>query len=163
VGTSKGGTLPHVYGAGWGMVAYRFALPARVNGQAWKRVRIGARVSSEWPGFSPPANVPAAEAGSRVEVYIDGERVGQLDAPPDDGAGQWREVTIRSQALRGRLGAGVHTLAFVLPERPTSHGLCIYAAAIKRGDGQMDKVDKAEPPGESGPIRLTFEGEGAGE
>lgn len=132
------GSLPHLYGAGFGQVSYRFEAPPLPAGEV-ASITVRARLSSEWPGAHAPApgspgpGSPAAEGGSRVVVRLDGAEVGRLRVPADDGRGAWREVTVRDAALRARLAAaGVHTLTFEVPDAPGSQGLCVYGRAKRR-------------------------------
>ncbi|MSP63090.1 MAG: hypothetical protein EXR72_22680 [Myxococcales bacterium] len=134
--------LGHVYGVGSGHFRYRFAAPLP-PGRPPKRLVVRARLSSEWPGSSAPEG-----GGSKVEVRLDGVEVASLDAAPDDGAGTIHEIAVTDPALLRRLARGRHALTFTVPDRPDSHGLCIYGAATGTG----------EPPrGEAAPIQILFD------
>ncbi len=129
--------LAHAYGAGAGRFRYRFASP---GGQP-ARLVVRARLSSEWPGYSAPP-----DGGSPVEVLLDGARIAALQAVPDDGAGTWHEVAVEDPALLRRIAApGAHTLTFAVPDRPESHGLCIYGSPTGNGP---------PPVGEAAPIQI---------
>lgn len=144
-GSWAGGQVVHVYAADAGDLTYRFTAPPRAPGPAGDGIDIVSahlelRLSSEWPGVNAPR-----DGGSTVEVLIDGVRVGVLDAPPDDGSGDRRQLSITDRAVLSRLSRGVHTLVFRVPYSARANGLAIY------GDY---RGDEPPPAGEFTPILL---------
>lgn len=108
LGSFGKGPKAHVYGAGDGWFEYRFWLPRAAE------VTLVARLSSEWPGASAPA-----DGGSMVRVEVDRRPRGLVAAVPDDGVGRVERLPL------GRLGAGRHRLRLAVPG-PEAHGLCVY-------------------------------------
>jgi hypothetical protein len=123
-GTWDRTALYHFYGAGAGRVDYRFAAP----GGPIERVTVRARLSSEWPGTHAPP-----DGGSRVEVWLDGAKLGEVDAVADDGIGTVHQLSVTGAAA-ARLDRGVHTLSFLVPDRAGQHGVCVYGAATGKGE-----------------------------
>jgi mannan endo-1,4-beta-mannosidase len=109
LGSWGAGAGAHAYGAGDGWFDYAFSLPRAAS------PTLVARLSSEWPGTSAPA-----DGGSHVVVIVDGARVATLDVVPDDGAGRREEVAL------GRLGAGRHTVRLAVEPGAAANGLCVY-------------------------------------
>jgi mannan endo-1,4-beta-mannosidase len=103
------GAAAHAYGAGDGWFEYAFDLLDAAS------PTLVARLSSEWPGNSAPA-----DGGSRIVVSVDGARVATVDAVPDDGAGREERVAL------GRLGRGRHVVRLTVAAGSRAHGLCIY-------------------------------------
>lgn len=152
-GTWDRTALYHFYGAGAGRVDYRFAPPPGPIA----RLAVRARLSSEWPGTRAPP-----DGGSHVEVWLDREKLGELDAVADDGIGTVHELALDGAQAR-RLGGGAHTLSFVVPDRPGQHGLCVYGKATGRGavppgvasEGiAIEAVVRAPAPPDQPPTRL---------
>lgn len=138
VGAWDGGVLQHAYGAGDGVFEWRFPAPARPVG----RLTIALRVSSEFPGDSAPA-----DGRSRFVVELDGHRVAELWASPDDGKGERREVTVTDRSLLATLPGRAHTLTLRVPAGPDANGLCVYGAPTGHGPAPPDPQ----------PILLTFD------
>lgn len=109
VGSWGEGAQTHAYGAGDGWFEYVFDLPRAAT------PTLEARLSSEWPGSTAPP-----DGGSRVEVRVDGRRVGALDVIPDDGAGRDERLPL------GRLRRGRHVLRLAVAVGDRANGLCIY-------------------------------------
>jgi hypothetical protein len=112
LGTFGAGPDAHAYGGGDGWFDYSFTLPRAAT------QTLEARLSSEWPGNSAPA-----DGGSDVAVLVDGVRVATLGVIPDDGTGRAEKVPL------GRLRAGRHTLRLAVAPGAAAHGLCIYGDA----------------------------------
>jgi hypothetical protein len=108
-GVYGGGVLRHAYGAGDGWFEWRFKTPAAIT-----HLRFRARLSSEYPGDRAPP-----DGASTVTVRVDGQTIGRVTAPPDDGRG-----AVVSLAARRRLSPGLHTLRLEVAE--DAHGLCVY-------------------------------------
>ena len=70
-----------------------------------------------------------------------------LEAPPDDGVGQVRTVTVSDRALLQRLAGRAITLRLRVPEGKNAHGLCVYGAP----------TGKKTAPSDTQPIRVVFE------
>jgi mannan endo-1,4-beta-mannosidase len=135
VGAWDGGTLVHAYGAGAGWFDWRFPAPTgRVE-----RLTIALKLSSEFPGESAPP-----DGTSAVDVELDGKRVATLTAPPDDGRGELRTVTVADRALLDALPGRAHTLTLRVAG---DNGVCVYGAPTGHGDA----------PADTQPIVLTFE------
>lgn len=126
-GVWRDGALAHLYGAGPGWVEYTIATPRDLG--ALGAIRLRARVSSELPGAG--AGATAAE-GARVVVTIDGVDAGMIDAPPDDGWGAERSLTLAPAAAARLARAGRHVLRLASLEEPGASGLCVYAGATGR-------------------------------
>jgi mannan endo-1,4-beta-mannosidase len=118
VGVWDGGKLRHAYGAGPGFFEWRFPAPR----DRLARLTVELQVSSEFPGESAPP-----DGTSRIEVEIDGHRVAQLTAPPDDGEGRVLRFSVDNPRVLARLPGRAHTLRLRVPEGPGSNGLCVYA------------------------------------
>jgi len=124
LGTFGEGSDTHAYGAGDGWFDYTFTLGATAE------PTLEARLSSEWPGKTAPA-----DGGSDVAVLVDGTRVATLGVIPDDGVGRLEKVTL------GRLKKGRHTVRLLVAPGPGAHGLCVY------GDGRAPlRIVTAAPP-----------------
>jgi len=109
LGTYGEGSDAHAYGAGDGWFDYTFTLPHGAT------PTLEARLSSEWPGKTAPA-----DGGSDVAVLVDGVRVATLGVIPDNGAGRVERVEL------GKLRAGRHTVRLAVAAGPGAHGLCVY-------------------------------------
>ena len=144
-GASPGGALAHVYGAGFGEITYRFTAPE--GAKAPGALRIRARMSSEWPGFTAPP-----DGGSSVEVWLDGARVGTVAAVPDDGVGKVAEAVLADRAVLAKLPGATHRLRFVVPDTATANGLCLYASPSAGGVGAMGNVVAASVQPGGAPI-----------
>jgi hypothetical protein len=139
IGAYEGGALAHAYGGGDGWFEWRFRIAPATRPQAAELI---LRLSSEFPGTQAPP-----DGDSRVVLLLDGVRLGELDAPPDDGAGRVVELAITDAALLERLGGGEHVLRIEVPDGKQANGVCIYGEATGR----------APPPvGEATPIRLVL-------
>jgi mannan endo-1,4-beta-mannosidase len=129
LGVWSGGPLVQTYGGGDGWFEYQFSAPAA------GRARLKARLSSEFPGASAPA-----DGGSHVIVSVDGRVQSELEVIPDDGRG-------RVQELSFPVTAGTHTLRLEVPPGPHANGLCLYGEPTGNGP---------PPPGEATPLVLRF-------
>jgi mannan endo-1,4-beta-mannosidase len=138
VGAWDGGTLVHAYGAGDGFFEWRLPVPAG----PLARLELSLRISSEFPGESAPP-----DGASRVVVEVDDRRIAELEAPPDDGVGQVRSVTVSDKAVLQRLAGRAITLRLRVPPGKSAHGLCVYGAP----------TGKRSAPADTQPIRAVFE------
>jgi mannan endo-1,4-beta-mannosidase len=138
VGAYDGGTLVHAYGFGDGFFEWRFPAPAAPV----ERLTIALRISSEFPGESAPP-----DGRSRTILELDGRQLAELWAPPDDGRGVVRTVTITDRALLSRLPGRAHLLRLRVPAGADARGVCIYGAPTGRGGA----------PSDTQPIVITFD------
>jgi mannan endo-1,4-beta-mannosidase len=126
VGSETGGAIAHLWGAGRGQVVYRFRAPP---GPAPSFFSLSMSASSELPGRGIGAT---PEDGSRVAIRIDGERVGEIDLPPDDAIGRRVHLAIADRDLLARLFSrprAAHELALEVVPEVGAEGLCLYGAA----------------------------------
>jgi hypothetical protein len=145
------GALEYVVGtdSGWFEYHYQVAPPEEPSpGPGAGTLTLRFRASSEFPGaLSPPG--PAGR--SRVRVTVDGEPLGTVLVPGDDGQGRWITVHVRSRALARRARSpGLHRLRLEVPPGPRGQGLCLYG----RATGQPPLPDRPLPRGPTGPITL---------
>jgi mannan endo-1,4-beta-mannosidase len=119
--------LETVWGAGEGHVEYRFLAPPGVPGS----VRVEARISSELPGIGDGKD---PRDSSDIEITLDGELVGTVRAPADDGFGEVVEVELRDARALKRLFRSGRTHSLRLRALPAKYagGLCIYGAVTGR-------------------------------
>jgi hypothetical protein len=161
-GIYEGGAVAHVWGTetGWFEYAYEVvapevkpkkggvtatAAPVLALAQPAARVRlpyaltVRARVSSEYPGSSSPA-----DGQSTFEVTLDGVSIGTATAVRDDGKGAWVQLrTSKPDVLHSVMGVGKHRLRFVVTPGPQAHGLCIYGKPGEKG-GAAGRVGPIE-------------------
>jgi mannan endo-1,4-beta-mannosidase len=136
-GSWAGGILVHAYGRRTGWFEYRFVGPAFVP----SRVEVRARLSSEFPGSTAPK-----DGFSKVQVFLDGTRLSEVRAQPDDGIGGWTSTLITDPALLRKLrGPAVHTLRFQVDEGPEANGVAIY--------GREARLNR-EPVDDPGPLQI---------
>ncbi len=141
------GPIRQLYGAGHGWVEYRFRAPRGLPAA----ISLTMRASSELPG----AGVGAQPTdGSRVYASIDGEGLGLLQVPADDGLGRRVSLSVPlDDALAAVLRArSVHTLRLEVADDDEEHGLCLYGEATHAGEPLAPDV-AAELPGR---IELLF-------
>ncbi len=118
--------LPHFYGSGAGAVRYRFRSPRGVPSSLTVRLRV----SSELPGVSGGAGEADT---STLTVAIDGVELGEVIAPPDDGAGGWVELTVDDPELLATIARRrLHRLE-IRAGSEGAGGVCIYAET-ERGE-----------------------------
>ncbi len=136
-GSWDGGILVHAYGRRTGWFEFRFpALPF-----APARLRIRARMSSEYPGRAAPPG-----GTSRVKLLVDGQLVGEVEVRPDDGIGEWYTVSVEDAGVRARLRVrGPHTLRFLVEEGAKANGVALF--------GRETALNR-EPVEDPGPILL---------
>jgi hypothetical protein len=134
-GEWDGGPLVQAYGADSGWFEYAFSLPVEVPA---RELTFRARLATEFVGRGVEEGRP-----SRVDVILDGTRVAELLAVPDDGVGRWVEVRVQDPRL---LGAGPHVLRLAVPPGPEANGLTVYGWATGRAPAVAD----------AGPITLTL-------
>lgn len=136
-GSWDGGILVHAYGRRTGWFEYRFPGLGFVP----SRLRLSARLSSEYPGRAAPPG-----GYSRVQVLVDGKLAGRVRARPDDGVGSWCHVLVEDSGLLARLRApGPHTLRFLVEDGPEANGVALF--------GRETPLNR-EPVEEPGPILL---------
>jgi hypothetical protein len=141
-GSFAEGAVAHLWGEGRGSVRYRFRAPA---GTAPRSITIAMRASSELPGLGAGAT---EGDGSRVSLAIDGEPVGELDLPVDDGIGRQVEVAVDEPELLGRIfrrPRATHVLEIAVVPGVGAEGLCLYGEAT--GLAPLDAATAAELPG----------------
>lgn len=140
------GPLRQLYGAGHGWVEYRFRAPAGLP----SAITLTIRASSELPGAGVGAR---PEDGSHVYASIDGEGLGLLAVPPDDGIGQRVSMSVPlDDALAAVLRARrVHTLRLEVADDDAEHGLCLYGEAT--GAEMLAPAVASELPGR---VELVF-------
>ncbi|MDB4964998.1 MAG: Endo,4-beta-mannosidase [Myxococcales bacterium] len=109
LGSWGAGATAHAYGAADGWFDYSFTLTRGAS------PTLVARLSSEWPGSSAPA-----DGGSDVVVSVDGVRVATLGVIADDGLGRQEHIAL------GKLHAGRHVVRLAVEPSERAHGLCIY-------------------------------------
>jgi mannan endo-1,4-beta-mannosidase len=154
VGTWTQGQREHAYGAGPGQFDFELpALPPTAGRHRWDTLRLDVRLSAELPGERGPDDQRSAAV-----VWLDRHRLGEVEAPADDGQGQWRSLVVTSPARVGVLTRpGRHRLRFEVPERDAAgratHGLCLYgppgSAGVSPGRASSPAVGHgptAEPP-----------------
>lgn len=124
LGVWDGKPALHFYGAESGDIAFGFPSPPSLATRPLAEIEVRARMSSEWPGASAPA-----DGGSLVRVELDGISLGQQTVIPDDGHGAWYSFRTSDPRLVGKLSTGDHTLRLHVPAGPQAHGLCLYGDA----------------------------------
>jgi mannan endo-1,4-beta-mannosidase len=135
-GSWDGGVLVHAYGRRTGWIEYEFSSPP----ENASLVQLSARLSSEYPGASAPA-----DGFSRVGVWLDDERVAMIRVPPDDGRGRWFDIEVDPGRLKRRSGASMHRLRFAVDAGEEANGVAIY--------GREAPLNR-EPVGRVGPLEL---------
>jgi mannan endo-1,4-beta-mannosidase len=124
------GPVRHVWGEGTGDVRYAFRAP---RGGSPSSLAIRFRASSELPGRGAGAS---SEDGARIEVLLDGERMGVVDVAPDDGVGRDVELVVEDPGLLTRLfahSASRHRLELRVVPDVGAEGLCLYERATDLG------------------------------
>ena len=116
--SSFGARHTHAYGRATGKMTYQFNLRA-----VPPSVRLSARLSSEFPGYSGPAN-----GYSDVTLIINGNRYSPKRVRPDNGTGRRESWTVNPTHLR----VGQNTVAFeVLSSSTYRNGVCIYKRPVE--------------------------------
>lgn len=131
-GRWQDGPIDHVYASGAGAVTYRVTTPhGRARRGPFRRLVVRVRASSELPGSGQGGT---AEDATELRVLLDGEELGRLTAPVDDGHGAWIELAVSdASALEALARPGAHELGLEVPEGPGANGLCLYGDATGRG------------------------------
>lgn len=116
--TAKGATHTHAWGANHGCYAYAFSWP---DG-SWSRVEVKARLSSEHPWYSSPAN-----HFSDVTLVVNGNHYPSQRVIPDNGSGRVYRWSVEPQHVL----AGENVLSFAVRRNARyRNGLCIYHRAL---------------------------------
>lgn len=121
----KGAIYLHTYGIGSGKITYSFSISNPKVANDNKIVTVSARLSSNFPYFTAPAN-----GFSDVTLLLNGDEFGTYRVVPDDGKGQvytWQFVT-------DQLLYGSNSLCFLVKASSTyQNGICIYYDSVKSG------------------------------
>jgi hypothetical protein len=135
--TDQGATHTHAWAANHGCYAYAFSWPQG----SWVTVELTARLSSEHPWYSSPAN-----HFSDVTLLLNGHAYPSRRVIPDDGSGRVYRWSINPQHLI----AGENEIAFAVRRNSLyRNGLCIYHRALVHGetDCPIALSAKAAPSG----------------
>jgi hypothetical protein len=120
--TSEGATHTHAWAANRGAYVYEFDWPAAVP----RRAEVSARLSSEHPWYSSPAN-----HFSDVSLLVNERRHPSRRVIPDNGSGRVYRWEIDGRDLR----QGRNELRFAISRyAPYRNGLCIYYEAVVDGE-----------------------------
>ncbi|MEM1413303.1 MAG: hypothetical protein AAGH15_00305 [Myxococcota bacterium] len=116
------GGRAHFWAAGEGRVDFPLRWPEDLDVPP-ARLVLRARLSSEVPGRGA-----GPEEGSLVSVEWGGVELGVLEAPPDDGDGQWRELVVSdASTLRALTRLRPRRLRFLARADVGAGGVCLYA------------------------------------
>ena len=121
---------------------YRFRAPAGPARTGPLEIRL--RASSELPGAGGDAS---HEDVSRLRLSIDGVELGELEAPPDDGLGEWITLRVDAASVPRLSRARVHTLR-IAADGTGAGGLCLYAEDERGAPAgiELRRYAASEPP-----------------
>ncbi|MBI2898316.1 MAG: hypothetical protein HYY06_32500 [Deltaproteobacteria bacterium] len=112
----------HAWGSDVGHFEWTFAVPpGRPH-----RIALSATVSSERPGRAAPPGTT-----SPVVASVDGIRIGEAVAVPDDGRGAVVTFESSDPTLLARLGSGIQRVRLEVPDAPAANGLCVYEPGLE--------------------------------
>jgi mannan endo-1,4-beta-mannosidase len=113
--------VPHFYGGGIGEVSYLLRRPPGMRALSSLRVRV--RASSELPGAG--GGVSEADT-SELAVDLDGVALGTIVAPPDDGLGNWVELTVDDPAVLSAIRSRATHRLRITANGNGAGGVCLY-------------------------------------
>lgn len=112
----------HAWGSDVGHFEWTFAVPP---GRP-RKIALRATVSSERPGRYAPTGTT-----SPLVAFVDGIRIGEAVAAPDDGRGAPATFESSDPVLLQRLGSGLQRVRLEVPDVPAANGLCVYEPGLE--------------------------------